>query len=34
MTFSFKPKDEPKVAAKASAGIDYSDEVPFAPEWR
>jgi len=33
MKLSFKPKTE-KVEAKASAGIDYSDEIPFAPERR
>jgi hypothetical protein len=29
MTFSFKPKDAPKAASKASATADFSDEVPF-----
>jgi hypothetical protein len=29
MTFSFKPKDEPKTAAKASARADYDDQIPF-----
>ena len=34
MTFRFKPKDEPKTAARAAGGADINDEIPFAPEWR
>lgn len=41
MSLSVKPKKAAAKAsdtkagdAKASAGIDYSDEIPFAPEWR
>jgi hypothetical protein len=35
MTFSFKAKDAPKTAsAKASAGVDFDDSIPFTPEWR
>ena len=35
MTFSFKAKDAPKAATKsASSGAPFSDEIPFAPEWR
>lgn len=33
MTFSFKPKDEPKAAAPG-ARADFNDEIPFEPEWR
>jgi hypothetical protein len=30
MTFSFKPKEEPKAAStKSVAGADFSDEIPF-----
>jgi hypothetical protein len=34
LSLSVKPKTESKAEAKASAGIDYNDEIPFAPEWR
>jgi hypothetical protein len=33
LTFSFKPKDEPKAAAPG-ARADFNDEIPFEPEWR
>jgi hypothetical protein len=29
MTFSFKPKDEPKAAVKAGAQVPFDDEIPF-----
>jgi hypothetical protein len=36
MSLSIKPKKAAAKASntKASAGIDYNDEIPFAPEWR
>jgi uncharacterized protein (DUF736 family) len=36
MALRLKPKEALVKAsdAKASAGIDYSDEIPFAPDWR
>jgi hypothetical protein len=33
MTFSFKPKDEPKAAAPG-ARVPFNDDVPFEMEWR
>jgi len=36
LSLSIKPKkaEAEKTEAKASAGIDYNDEIPFTPEWR
>lgn len=34
MSLSVKPKDAPKAATKSGGGVDFDDQIPFAPEVR